>query len=466
MHIEFHGAAQTVTGSKHLIVLDNGKKLLLDCGMFQGMGKDTLALNTNLGFDAATVNYVILSHAHIDHCGLLPKLVRDGFAGNIYCTPATAALIKLMLADSAHIQASDIKFLNKKRKLKGQAPVEPLYTSDDADKTLELIVEVSYATFTKIDDHFSFEFKEAGHILGSASVHVAITENNKTTRISFSGDVGRYNDAILHAPEVFQQADYVIIESTYGNSLHEEFSGTNEALLKNIIETCVNKKGKLIIPAFSMGRTQELLFALNEMQLEGKLPSVKIYVDSPLSVKITAVSQQFKSTFNDDVQAVLTKDDDPFAFPGLQYINTKEESKALNDTHEPCVIISASGMAEAGRVKHHIMNNILDAKNTILLVGYCSPQGLGGRLKAGDKQVRIFGDWFDVQAEVQTMRSMSAHGDYDDLLKFLECQDKSLLKKVFLVHGEYDVQQDFAQKLHDKGFASVYIPKLHENIKL
>jgi metallo-beta-lactamase family protein len=466
MHIEFHGAAQCVTGSKHLIVLENGKKLLLDCGMFQGMGKDTLALNSNLGFDAATVSYVILSHAHIDHCGLLPKLVRDGFTGNIYCTPATAALIKLMLADSAHIQASDIKFLNKKRKLKGQAPVEPLYTMDDAEKTLELIVEVDYAHATSIDEDISFEFKEAGHILGSASVHVAIVEKSETKRITFSGDVGRYNDAILNAPESFPQADYVIIESTYGNSLHEEFSGTSVALLKNIIETCVHKKGKLIIPAFSMGRTQELLFALNEMQLEGKLPKVKYYVDSPLSVKITAVSQLFKSTFNDDVQDVMKTDEDPFAFDGLHYINTKEESKALNATQEPCVIISASGMAEAGRVKHHIMNNIADAKNTILLVGYCSPQGLGGRLKAGEKQVRIFGDWFDVQAEVQTMRSMSAHGDYDDLLKFLDCQNKTLLKKVFLVHGEHDVQQDFAQKLHDNGFASVYIPKLHENIEL
>jgi metallo-beta-lactamase family protein len=352
MRIEFHGAAQTVTGSKHLIILDNGKKVLLDCGMFQGMGKETLTLNSSFGFDANSVNYVILSHAHIDHCGLLPKLVRDGYSGKIYCTPATAALIKLMLADSAHIQASDIKFLNKKRALKGQPPVEPLYTPEDTEKTLDLIEEVNYHKLTQIDEHISFQFQEAGHILGSASVHLEIIENNKATRVSFSGDVGRYNDAILHEPQPFPQADYVLIESTYGNSLHEEFTGTNDALLKNILATCVDKKGKLIIPAFSMGRTQELLFALNELQLQGKLPKITYYVDSPLSVKITAVSQQFKSTFNDKVQEVLTRDDDPFAFPGLKYITTKEESKALNEIKEPCVIISASGMAEAGRVKY------------------------------------------------------------------------------------------------------------------
>jgi metallo-beta-lactamase family protein len=466
MQITFHGAAQTVTGSKHLITLDNGKQLLLDCGLFQGMGKETRGMNENLGFDATKVNYVILSHAHIDHSGLLPKLVKDGFNGKIYCTPPTTDIVKALLEDSAHIQEMDIKFVNKKRAKQGLAPVAALYAEADVMRTLDLLETVEYGATKKIDDNFSFHYTDAGHILGSASVHITITENGENKQLTFSGDVGRYGDAILQSPATFPQADYIILESTYGNSLHADYAGTEEALLEHITNTCITKKGCLVIPAFSLGRTQELLYALNSLELKGKLPAVDYYVDSPLSIKLTEIIKKYPQYYNSYVQQVLKEDKDPFDFKGLRFINSKMESMALNGNKKPCVIISASGMAEAGRVKHHIANKISDAKNTILLVGYCEPNGLGGRLKNGETKVRIFTEMYDVIAEVQSIRSMSAHGDYEDLLHFLKCQDASKVSRLFLVHGEPEVQQDFKKILADNGFKTVINPAMHENFLL
>ncbi len=466
MQLSFHGAAQTVTGSKHLITLDNGTQLLLDCGLFQGMGKDTRALNENLGFDATKVSYVILSHAHIDHSGLLPKLIKDGFNGKIYCTIPTKEIVEALLIDSAHIQEMDVEFVNKKRAKQGLPAVAPLYTEENVLKTLDLLQAVDYDVLKKIDDSISFTYTDAGHILGSASVHISLTENGKTTQLTFSGDVGRYNDAILKAPHSYPQADYIILESTYGNSLHDDYAGTADALLQNITTTCVEQKGTLVIPAFSLGRTQELLYALNSLELEGRLPAIDYYVDSPLSIKLTSIIKKYPQYFNKYVQEVLKKDEDPFDFKGLKFINSRQESMALNSIKKPSVIISASGMAEAGRIKHHIANKIGDANNTILLVGYCSPGGLGGRLKAGEKEVRIFSEMHRVEATVQTMRSMSAHGDYEDLLHFLQCQNPSLVQRLFLVHGEKNVQEDFIEILHKNGFGNVINPAMHEQFLL
>ena len=465
MKISFHGAAQTVTGSKHLITLNNGKQLLLDCGMFQGMGQQTDTLNRSFGFNPAEVNYLVLSHAHIDHSGLIPKLVRNGFAGKIFCTPATRDLSAILLEDSAIIQRADTKYINRKRIKKHLPLFEPMYDVQDAKQSLSLFEVKPYNTWFKIDDEIEVLFTDAGHIIGSAVVSLKIIENNKTTAIAFSGDIGRYNGAILKSPETFPQADYIICESTYGNKLHDEVHETTDTLLQWIEKTCLAKKGNLVIPAFSVGRTQELLIVLNKLENENRLPKINYYVDSPLSIEATQVVRSHPENFNNKLRDVLLKDQDVFNFYGLHYVESVEESKAINLYEHPCVIISASGMADAGRIRHHIRNNISDAKNTILLVGYASPSSLGGKLADGLKKVNIYGDEFEVIAEVGEMKSMSAHGDYDDLIMFLSCQDKSLVKKLFIVHGEYDVQLDFAHRLTRKGW-NVEVPGMNSAFEL
>lgn len=466
MKISFHGAARTVTGSKHIVHLNPNKKILLDCGMFQGMGKDTLSLNEEFGFEPETISYVILSHAHIDHIGLLPKLVKEGFKGKIYCTKATAALAEILLRDSAHIQEMDVKFSNKVRANQGKPPVTPLYNSQDAIRVFPLFTPLEFREWHTLDEQVQVMYTDAGHIIGSACVHLRLKENGKTVHLTFSGDIGRYGDDILKSPEVFPQADYIIMESTYGNKLHPRTSPPADQLLSQIENACLHKKGKLIIPAFSVGRTQELLYALNQLELEGRLPRLAYYVDSPMSIATTEVVKQFPELFNSKVQDVLKRDEDPFEFKGLHMIEDVEESKALNFKKEPCVIISASGMAEAGRIKHHIANNIEDGRNTILIVGYCEPQSLGGRLRNGAQEVSIFGQEFKVNADVVVIESLSAHGDYDDMSQWLACQDIKEVKKLFLVHGEYEVQQEFKTKLLRKGFHDVEIPAQHQEIGL
>ncbi len=461
MKIAFHGAARTVTGSKHLLTLDNGTQVLLDCGLFQGLGRETYMLNEQFGFNPHQINYLLLSHAHIDHCGLIPRLVKEGFTGKIFCTPATSDLAQVLLLDSAEIQRDDAHFLNKRRARQGLPPEQPLYTVDDAKAAFKQFTPVEYGHWFEIEPGLQVLYTDAGHIIGSAAVHVRVTEDGKTTQISFSGDVGRYRDVILRSPDTFPQADYLIIESTYGNSLHEDIANTPDTLLRWIEKTCVQKKGKLIIPAFSVGRTQELLFFLNQLSEERRLPTIPVYVDSPLSQEATQVIKSHPENYNKAVKHLLQTDQDPFDFDGLRFIKTVDESKRLNDITQPCIIISASGMADAGRVTHHIANNIGNHKNTILIVGYCEPHSLGGRLMNGAEYVYIFGEQYAVQAEVGVMRNMSAHGDYNDLSQFLACQKPDLVNTVFIVHGEYAVQQEFKSRLLKKGFRNVQVPELH-----
>ena len=461
MKIAFHGAARTVTGSKHLLTLSNGKKYLLDCGMYQGMGKETDELNRDFGFNPSEIDHMILSHAHIDHCGLIPKLIKDGYDGKVYTTPATKDLASILLRDSAGIQENDLKYVNKTRAAQGKSYISPLYVAADAERAIESLVAVEYGEWHIIDENVQFMYLDAGHIVGSATVHLKINENGKETRLTFSGDVGRYRDMILKSPQDFPQADYIIIESTYGNRLHEEVTGTTDALLDWIKRTCLEKKGKLIIPAFSVGRTQEILYSLNQLANEGRLPEVAYYVDSPLSREATLVMESYTADFNPRVQKVLKSDQDPFNFKGLKFVKTVEESKSLNYRKDPMVIISASGMAEAGRVKHHISNNIENSRNSILMTGYCEPNSLGGRLKLHPKEVGIFGQNHEVHAEIGDIKSMSAHGDYNDLCQWLACQDPKKVKKLFLVHGDYDVQIDFKTRLISKGFSDVEIPARH-----
>jgi metallo-beta-lactamase family protein len=467
MEITFHGAARTVTGSKHLLTTNSGLKILLDCGMFQGMGAEGAELNRHFGFDPREIDYLILSHAHIDHSGLIPKLVREGFNGRILCTPATLDLCDLMLEDSGSIQESDVVFVNKRRRRNGQQEINPLYTADDAIKALQFFDEVKYDTWHTINKEVSFCLTDSGHVLGSAAINLIITEGEKKFNLTFTGDIGRPTDQILKKPAPFPQADYLICESTYGDRTHEAVLNAEEHLLRTVIETCVLNKGKLIIPAFSLDRTQEIVYALDRMETAGKLPSIKVFVDSPLSVKTTQIVEKHIECYNSEVREYMKKGDhEPFNFRNLHYITEASDSKALNSYNEPCIIISASGMAEAGRIKHHIVNNIHDPKNTILIVGYCSPGSLGGRLKAGDKSVRIFGDEHPVKARVETIESYSAHGDYNEMRAYLKCQDPSLVKRVYLVHGDYPVMLSFKEKLLMEGFKDIYIPEKGESVTI
>ena len=466
MKIAFHGAARTVTGSKHVLTLSNGKKYLLDCGMFQGLGKDTDVMNRNWGFNPAEINYVILSHAHIDHSGLIPKLIKDGYGGKIFCTPATKELTAVLLEDSAGIQENEIKYENKRRAQNNLPYLRPLYETLDAMNAMNHFVTVEYDNWFTIDENVQLMYTDAGHIIGSAAVHLKITENGKTRRLTFSGDVGRFRDVILRSPEPFSQADYIILESTYGNSLHDINTTTPDQILQWIEKACLQKKGKLIIAAFSVGRTQEILYAMNQLEEERRLPDLEYFVDSPLSISATEIVKHYPQYFNKSVQRILETDNDPFSFKGLKYTKSVDESKMLNFKNGPFVVISASGMADAGRVKHHISNNIENSRNTILLTGYCEPHSLGAKLQQGRKEVNIFGVEHEVNAEIGAIRSMSAHGDYEDLCQFLACQDVKQVQKLFLVHGEYEVQQAFQQRLLNKGFADVEIPEMHAEIGL
>lgn len=466
MEITFHGAARNVTGSKHLLRLNDGTTVLLDCGMFQGLGEETDGMNEHFGFNPRKIDYLILSHAHIDHCGLIPRLVKEGFDGTIFCTSATMDLARILMLDSAKIQMQDVEYINKQRARRRQPLLQALYDEDDAVAAMRLFKIVDYHQEYAINHQLRFKFTDAGHILGSAAVHITVTEDGGATHITFSGDVGRYGDMILKSPETFEQADYILLESTYGDTLHKDAGPIEDALLEVIKNTCEHKGGKVIIPAFSVGRTQELLYALNALELRGDLPDVAYYVDSPLSEQATQILRNHPDEYNSTVKKVLKVDADPFGFKGLRFVESTAESMALNNDARPCVIISSSGMAEAGRVKHHIKNNIDNPKNTILMVGYAEPGSLGGRLARGDKEVHIFGEKYRVNAEVRSIKSMSAHGDYEDLLHFLACQDPAKVKKLFLVHGEYEVQQHFATKLKEVGFKNIEIPYQHQKVVL
>ena len=468
MKIGFYGAAQNVTGSKHLVTLENGKKILLDCGLFQGRGKDTIGLNSHFGFDPCEVDYLVLSHAHIDHSGLIPRLVQQGFNGPIICTPATRDLCEIMLADSAKIQESEIKYINRRRrkKNKNKKDLEPLYTIEDVEPALDLFRTVPYDTKYELEEGIELTFTDVGHIIGSAAVHLRLKDGNHWKRLAFSGDIGRYQNRLLRDPQPFPQADYLICESTYGNRLHEEAQKAEKILLDTVLSTCVEKKGKLIIPAFSIGRTQEIVNILNNLHFEGRLPKIKVYVDSPLSTNATEIMRKHKYVFRDNVQEYMQKDPTPFGFSDLYYVRDVEQSKRLNESKEPSIIISASGMAEAGRIKHHLMHGIEDSRNTVAIVGWCTPSSLGGKLARKDEEVYIFGEKFKVRAEVVVMNPFSAHGDYNEMLKFLSCQEKHILKKIFLVHGNEDIMPEWKIRLEKAGYHNVIIPKHKQVIEI
>jgi len=458
MKIKFIGAAREVTGSKHLITTDSGKRLLLDCGMFQGKGLETDSLNRELMFDPSLIDHIILTHAHIDHAGLIPYMYKLGFRGSVVCSNATRDLCAIMLADSAFIQEHDTITFNKRRAKKGLPLVTPIYTQAEATACMSLFIGVPNNMKFRIDDNIKVKFTNTGHMLGSGVANIQIIENGQIKRIAYTGDIGRPADPILASPNPFPQADILITESTYGDRLHNDAMAAEEELLKIVVETCVNKGGKLIIPAFSVGRTQEIVYALNNFFNQGRLPKIDVFVDSPLAVNATTVFRMHPECFNEDFAHVLETDPDPFGFDNLFYITRVEDSKRLNDHKKSCVIISASGMMEAGRVKHHLANNISNPKNTVLVVGYCAPTTLGARIVRGDKEVSIHGTLYEVKAEVKKIESFSGHGDYREMIGFLGCQDKNALEKTFIVHGEHETQKKYAATLLTEGYKNIEIP--------
>ena len=458
MKIKFLGAAREVTGSKFQITTDLNQRILLDCGMFQGKGLETDEMNRELGFEPEEIDHIILTHAHIDHSGLIPYMYKCGFRGSVICTNATRDLCAIMLSDSGFIQEHDTYTFNKRRAKKGLPLVTPIYTQKDAVACMSLFIGVPYDMNFRIHDSIKVRFTNTGHMLGSGVANLQIIENGQIKRIAYTGDIGRPFDSILASPMPFPQTDILITESTYGDRLHNNNEEAEGELLNVLVETCVQKRGKLIIPAFSVGRTQEIVYALNTFFNEGKLPRVDIYVDSPLAVNATAVFRVHTECFNEEFRHLLHSDIDPFGFKNLSYITRQEDSKKLNDHKDPCVIISASGMMEAGRVKHHLANNISDSRNTVLGVGYCSPSTLGARILRGDKEVSIHGTVYKVKADIRKIESFSGHADYKEMIQFLGCQEKSGVEKTFIVHGEYETQQKYASTLQKEGFKNIEIP--------
>lgn len=468
MKIKFLGAAQEVTGSKHLIITDEGKKILLDCGMYQGKGDETDAHNRNLGFIPQEIDYIILTHAHIDHSGLIPYVYKQpDFKASIYCTSATRNLCSIMLPDSGYIQENDIHWYNKKLARQGKQIVEPIYDHKIATESLKNFVSVSYNREIMLEPGIFLKFTNTGHMLGSAVANLTIYQNGKAVKIAYTGDIGRKNPRILLPPSPFPQCDYLIMESTYGDRVHPNLEDSEGELLRIINHTCVKKRGKLIIPSFSVGRTQEIVYSLNNFFNENKLPNTNIYIDSPLSVKATDIFRVNRDCFNEEVLDVLDRDIDIFGFDKLRYIKDINESKRLNRIKDPCVIISASGMAEAGRVKHHIANSIDNHKNTILIVGYCTPISLGARLQEeGLKEISIFGETHHVNAEIKKIETFSGHADYTEMIDFIGCQDKTQIKQLFLVHGEEKSQQFFKKKLKNAGFQNVTNPQKGSEVEI
>lgn len=444
MKITFCGADRTTTGSKHLLTI-NGKKILLDCGLFQGKRQESFERNQHLPFDPTTIDIVILSHAHIDHSGNLPLLCKQGFQGNIISTFATRDLCHLMLADSAKIQTADINFVNKKRAKTNLPPLEPIYSIQDAEKCLQQFVTVNYERPFPICEGVTLTFYDAGHILGSAQVCLDIVENGTKKRLLFSGDVGRGNHDLLRNPQIVEDVDYLIMETTYGAREHESSTLANDKLCE-IINRSLQRKGKILIPSFAVERTQQLIYTFHQIITSQCIPPLPIYVDSPLAVNATEVFRLHPECFNEVAYQTLFEKRDPFGSEHITYIRQIAQSMELNHKPEPCVIISASGMCEAGRILHHLRNHIEDPTTTILFVGYCAENTLGAKIRAGEKRVNIFGEPFQVNAHIEALDSFSGHADHSELLDYFQ-NIKGSKKNVWLVHGEPEQSEPFAQDL-------------------
>jgi metallo-beta-lactamase family protein len=465
MKIQFHGGAQTVTGSEHLLLI-NGKRILLECGMFQGRRSETYEKNRTFGFDVTRIDVMLLSHAHIDHSGNIPNLVKSGYGGQIFSTYATVDLCEIMLRDTAYLQEKDAEWINKIHRKNHQPTVEPLYTMADVQMSLSAFNGVHYNEGVKIAPGVSVTFQDAGHILGSAGILLEVEENGRKMRLGFSGDIGRSRMPILRDPNLPFDLDALIMESTYGNRLHSSSEDMEEELAVAVREVA-GAGGKIIIPAFAVGRTQLLVYILHKLFDQGRIPDMPIFIDSPLAKSATEIFRQHPECFDRETERVfLNNHEDPFGFYRLKYVGSVEESKALNSLRYPAVIISASGMAEGGRILHHLKNNIEDHRNLILFVGYAAPDTLARKIMDGEKEVKIFGEEYRVRARVKAMDVFSAHADRDDLINYVMASPPSRLKNIFLVHGESDQALPLRDALKSRGYQSVEFPAPGETYEL
>ena len=463
MKLSFYGGVQTVTGSMHIIHV-NDKRILLDCGLFQGRRKESDKKNRKLPFDEESIDAMILSHAHIDHCGNIPNLVKNGFRGNIHTTHATKDLCEYMLLDSGHIQETDARYMNEKNLRKNLPLVEPIYTQQDVIEALKYIKGIDYYNEFDVIDGVKAEFFDAGHVLGAALTKITLTENGETVRLGYIVDLGRKNLPILRNPVIIQDLDYIIIESTYGGKFHEDIGAAEEHLYK-IIKKTVARNGKIIIPSFAFERTQEIVYCLNNLWNKNKLPRIPVFVDSPLAVNLTSVFKAHEECYDEATIKLLEYDDDPFGFEKLTYVRETEKSKDINKLRQPCIIISASGMCENGRILHHLKNNIEDPRNMILIVGFMAQNTLGRKLVEKWPEVKIFGDEYPLKAEVKVIDSFSAHADHNDLMEYVTGANQRL-KGVFLVHGEERRTKAAADGMRKLGIKNVRAPRLGEQIEI
>ena len=466
MKITFHGAARTVTGSQHLIEV-NGQRLLLDCGLYQGSRKDAFERNRNLPFDAAKVDAMVLSHAHIDHSGNIPNLVKSGFRGDIVCTFATRDLCSTMLLDSGHIQEKDAEFVNKKRARKNEPPIQPLYTIEDAVNSLEYFNAIGYHRQREILPGVCVTLVDAGHMLGSAIVVLDIEDRDegRDVRLVFSGDLGRKGIPIIRDPEVVDHADVLLLECTYGNRTHEPYFDS-EKKLESIINDTYRRGGAMIIPSFAVGRTQQLVYTIHKMMKARDIPHLPVYVDSPLAINATAVFRLHPEAYDAEIRKFMQAEGDPFGFDELIYTRSVEQSKELNFKRDSFIVISASGMCETGRILHHLRNRIENPANTILIAGWQAPNTLGRRIVEHEPTVRIFGEDYQLRAQVEVLNGFSGHADRNELLEWVGAINKRP-RRTFLVHGEEESAFALADALRtETGFEQVDVPEMHEGVSL